>query len=99
MLCLSSLINSEDQSNSRRHFRPKKRLKVTSNGETDGVEYPVVVRREDEREGSGQVLSSTDDWPIGPPGYGFPRELSNLDGLLIRATGDGSTTSPSFIPH
>ncbi|VDM84216.1 unnamed protein product, partial [Strongylus vulgaris] len=30
------------------------------------------------------------DWPIGPPGYGFPDHLANLDAVLVKAAGDGS---------
>lgn len=33
----------------------------------------------------------SNDWPIGPPGYGFPPELASLDSVLVKATGDGST--------
>ncbi|KAK6055614.1 hypothetical protein COOONC_06881 [Cooperia oncophora] len=31
------------------------------------------------------------DWPVGPPGYGYPDHLARLDSVLVKATGDGST--------
>ncbi|EYC27876.1 hypothetical protein Y032_0008g229 [Ancylostoma ceylanicum] len=29
------------------------------------------------------------DWPVGPPGYGFPDHLADLDAVLVKAAGDG----------
>ncbi|WKX98463.1 hypothetical protein Q1695_013834 [Nippostrongylus brasiliensis] len=37
-----------------------------------------------------------DDWPVGPPGYGFPPHLTHLDSLLVRATGDGNRCAGGF---
>ncbi|ETN83805.1 CC domain protein [Necator americanus] len=36
------------------------------------------------------------DWPVGPPGYGFPEHLADLDAILVKATGDGSTCAGGF---
>ncbi|EGT33798.1 hypothetical protein CAEBREN_18362 [Caenorhabditis brenneri] len=36
------------------------------------------------------------DFPIGPPGYGFPEHLSKLDEVLIRAQGDGVSCAGGF---
>ena len=35
------------------------------------------------------ALLKEDDWPVGPPGYGFPENLADLDSILVPATGDG----------
>ena len=57
-----------------------------------------MVTREPARKPSRKIVkedqeeiftATTDDWPIGPPGYGFPKEIADLDGILVRATGDG----------
>ncbi|VDD96823.1 unnamed protein product [Enterobius vermicularis] len=39
----------------------------------------------------------SNDWPIGPPGYGFPPELASLDSVLVKATGDGRSCAAGFV--
>ncbi|CAP29615.2 Protein CBG10108 [Caenorhabditis briggsae] len=41
-------------------------------------------------------LLPQNDFPIGPPGYGFPEHLSKLDEVLIRAQGDGVSCAGGF---
>ncbi|CAJ0579001.1 unnamed protein product, partial [Mesorhabditis spiculigera] len=41
-------------------------------------------------------LAPTADWPIGPPGYGFPAEIAKLDSVLIKARGDGNVCAGGF---
>uniref|UniRef100_A0A8R1I918 CC domain-containing protein n=2 Tax=Caenorhabditis japonica TaxID=281687 RepID=A0A8R1I918_CAEJA len=41
-------------------------------------------------------LNPQNDFPIGPPGYGFPRHLSKLDEVLIKAQGDGVSCAGGF---
>ncbi|VDP54520.1 unnamed protein product [Heligmosomoides polygyrus] len=36
------------------------------------------------------------DWPVGPPGYGFPHHLARLDSVLVPAAGDGSRCAGGF---
>ncbi|CAB3402109.1 unnamed protein product [Caenorhabditis bovis] len=36
------------------------------------------------------------DFPVGPPGYGFPEHLANLDEVLVKASGDGTTCAGGF---
>ncbi|CAJ0942768.1 unnamed protein product, partial [Mesorhabditis belari] len=42
------------------------------------------------------VLKAAADWPIGPPGRGFPMEISKLDSVLIKARGDGNVCAGGF---
>ncbi|VDN24825.1 unnamed protein product [Cylicostephanus goldi] len=56
--------------------------------------YAAVATRK-RKPRSAQTNSTTNeveenDWPIGPPGYGFPHHLADLDAVLVKAAGDGS---------
>ncbi|KAK0416796.1 hypothetical protein QR680_012690 [Steinernema hermaphroditum] len=43
-----------------------------------------------------KALEPTADWPVGPPGLGFPVELTTLDQVLVRASGDGISCAAGF---
>ncbi|TKR77645.1 hypothetical protein L596_018576 [Steinernema carpocapsae] len=42
------------------------------------------------------LLEPAADWPVGPPGIGFPQELATLDQVLVKASGDGTSCAAGF---
>ena len=46
---------------------------------------------------SNNILNETvADFPVGPPGYGLPSEISTLDRVLIKASGNGCALSINY---
>ena len=67
----------------------KKRARKPSRKARTSSKKPTAAKT-DKSTISSILSTSSNDWPIGPPGYGFPGHLADLDGVLIKATGDGS---------
>ncbi|CAD6185734.1 unnamed protein product [Caenorhabditis auriculariae] len=81
--------SSSGSSNQNSAIIPEKTTKSTTNKKRKH-------RKPSKKEKKIDLTAPLADFPVGPPGYGFPEHLATLDDVLIKATGDGNSCAGGF---